>query len=97
MSTELTFDRARTADGELVLRAAGEIDMSNASRFAEALAEAAADGRFTLDLTRVDYLDSAGLAALFPHVDEVRLLAGPVLGPVLTIAGLADVTTIRES
>jgi anti-sigma B factor antagonist len=97
MSTELTFTTARDPDGAIVLGAAGEIDMSNASAFSAALAETRrGEEAFVLDLTRVEYLDSAGLAALFPHVDHVRLVAGPLLGPLLTIAGLADVTTIRD-
>jgi anti-sigma B factor antagonist len=97
MSTELTFTTGHDPSGCLVLGAVGEIDMSNAAAFAAALEEARRDGdRFVLDLTGVEYLDSAGLAVLFPHVDHVRLVAGPLLGPLLTIAGLADVTTIRE-
>jgi anti-anti-sigma factor len=98
MSTELTFTTGRRPDGTLVLGATGEIDMSNAAAFAAALTDARGDakGPFVLDLTRVEYLDSAGLAALFPHVDDVHLVAGPLLGPVLTIAGLADLTTIRD-
>jgi anti-sigma B factor antagonist len=97
MSTELTFTTGRDADGLLVVGAAGEIDMSNASEFSDALTDARRrEEAFVLDLTRVEYLDSAGLAALFPHVEHVRLVAGPLLGPLLTIAGLADVTTIRD-
>jgi len=97
MSTELTFTTVRDPSGSLVLGAAGEIDMSNAAVFAAALDEArrAGDG-FVLDLTRVEYLDSAGLAALFPHVDHLQLVAGPLLGPLLTVAGLADATTIHD-
>ncbi|HEY0531170.1 MAG TPA: STAS domain-containing protein [Actinoplanes sp.] len=96
MSTDLTFTTTRDPDGSLVVGAAGEIDMSNAAEFAAALEDARRQGdAFVLDLTRVEYLDSAGLAALFPHVDHVHLVAGPLLGPLLTIAGLADVTTIR--
>jgi anti-sigma B factor antagonist len=97
MSTELTFTTARDPAGVLVLGASGEIDMSNASAFSAALADARRqENAFVLDLTRVEYLDSAGLAALFPHVDHVRLVAGPLLSPLLTIAGLSDVTTIRH-
>ena len=97
MSTELTFTTGHDPSGCRVLGAAGEIDMSNAAAFAAALDDACRDGdRLVLDLTGVEYLDSAGLAVLFPHVDHVRLVAGPLLGPLLTIAGLADVTTIRD-
>ena len=47
---------------------------------------------FVVDLTRVEYIDSAGLAAIFPHVDRLRLLSNPLLTPVLTVAGLDDIT-----
>jgi anti-anti-sigma regulatory factor len=73
--------------------------MSNAETFATALNDAndqAADGSFVVDLTGVEYIDSAGLAALFPHVDNIHLLATPLLAPVLTIAGLDDRTTVRD-
>jgi anti-sigma B factor antagonist len=98
MSTALTFATGRRPDGAVVLSAAGEIDMSNAGAFASAIAGAHQDaaGPFVLDLTRVEYIDSAGLAALFPHADELQLLATPLLGPLLTVAGLADVTTIQD-
>jgi anti-anti-sigma factor len=96
MSTALTFTTGRGPDGAVVLAATGEIDMSNAATFAAALTAAREDaaGPVLVDLTRVEYLDSAGLAALFPHVEHVRLVARPLLAPVLTIAGLDDLTTI---
>jgi anti-sigma B factor antagonist len=97
MSTALTLTTGRGPDGAVVLTATGEIDMSNAPAFAAALASAApAGGALVVDLTGVEYLDSAGLAALFPYVEQVRLLATPLLAPVLTIAGLDDLTTVRE-
>lgn len=99
MNTALTLATDRAPDGTVVLAATGEIDMSNARAFTAALTEthkAAADAAFVVDLTAVDYIDSAGLAALFPHVEHLRLVAGPLLAPVLTIAGLADLTTVRE-
>lgn len=96
MTTTLTVTTGRTGDGPLVLTATGEIDMSNAESFAAALAdarEAAGPSPMTIDLTGVEYLDSAGLAALFPHADHVRLVATPLLAPVLTVAGLDDILT----
>lgn len=97
MSTALTFSTGRGPDGAVVLAAVGEIDMSNAAQFGTALSDArgeAADGPLVLDLTRVEYLDSAGLAAMFPHVESLRLVAGPLLAPLLAVAGLDDITTI---
>jgi anti-anti-sigma factor len=99
MSTALTCTTGRRPGGELILAAVGEIDMSNADAFSAALAGAqqeAGNAAFVVDLTRVEYLDSAGLAALFPHAGHVRLLATGLLGPVLSIAGLDDLTTIQE-
>ncbi|WP_306213804.1 STAS domain-containing protein [Actinoplanes sp. RD1] len=93
MSTTLTL-----TTGPALLTAAGEIDMSNAAAFAAALADArrTKPGEpLTVDLTDVEYIDSAGLAALFPHADHLRLVATPLLAPVLTVAGLDDLTTIR--
>ncbi|MDR7275531.1 STAS domain-containing protein [Catenuloplanes atrovinosus] len=96
MSTELSFATTSRPDGALVLAVAGEIDMSNAAAFASALASAHSDAdSFIVDLTRVEYLDSAGLAVLFRHVDHAKLEAAPLLAPVLTIAGLDDITTIQ--
>jgi anti-sigma B factor antagonist len=123
-----------------VVVAVGEIDMSNAGRFSEALKEAAGaaeaaesaggsgagvagaagssgggsgegdgsaggleglsggtPGTFVVDLSRVEYLDSAGINALFEYLSRIRLIAPPLLMPVLTVAGLGDVTTVRES
>ena len=93
MSTALTLSTQRRADGMVVV-AVGEIDMSNAADFSAAL-NGAAGGPITVDLTQVEYLDSAGLAVLFPHVDHLRLVASPLLAPVLTVAGLDDLTTVQ--
>ena len=100
MATPLELSTGRGADGAPVVTAVGEIDMSNADRFrdalrlaADALGAAATDGgRFVVDLTGVEYLDSAGINALFAYVSRIRLVAGPLLAPVLTISGLADIT-----
>ncbi|MBU2664092.1 STAS domain-containing protein [Actinoplanes bogorensis] len=97
MSTPLTLTPGRNPDGAVVLTAVGEIDMSNAATFANALidTDSDADGAmFTVDLTGVEYIDSAGLAALFPHVERLRLVSNPLLAPVLSIAGLDDITTL---
>ena len=97
MSTALTLTVDRRSDGTTVLAAAGEIDMSNAGDFSAALAEAGGDGTFVVDLTGIEYIDSAGLAAIFPYVERLRLVAKPLLAPVLTIAGLDDLTTVEPA
>jgi anti-sigma B factor antagonist len=95
VTTPLKLSARRGDNGIAVLTAAGEIDMSNATDFREALGQAGADGAgFTVDLTAVDYLDSAGLTALLPYAPRVTIIATTVLAPVLSVSGLDPVTTV---
>ncbi len=97
MTTALTLSTHQRPDGIPVVTAVGEIDMSNAGAFRDALTRApAADGRLVVDLTGVEYLDSAGLTVLFTHAAHIELIATPLLAPVLTISGLADITTMYQ-
>ena len=98
MATSLDLATRRDADGAPVVTAVGEIDMSNADRFRDALGQAAGDGgRLVVDLTGVEYLDSAGVHALFEHAARIRLVAGPLLEPVLTVSGLSDITSVNDA
>ncbi|XVS62158.1 STAS domain-containing protein [Actinosynnema sp. CA-299493] len=96
-TTPLTLTTDRGPDGTAVLKAVGEIDMSNSDAFAAALAAASdgARGRLLVDLTEVDYLDSAGLSVLFSYADHIELAANPLLEPVLTTSGLTELTPVR--
>jgi anti-sigma B factor antagonist len=97
VATALELSTGLGADGIPVVTAVGEIDMSNAGRFRDALGLAAPEGgRFVVDLTGVEYLDSAGVNALFEHVSRIRLIAAPLLVPVLTISGLSGITSMSE-
>jgi anti-sigma B factor antagonist len=98
VATSLELSTGRDADGTPVVTAVGEIDMSNADRFRDTLGLAAGDGgRLVVDLTGVEYLDSAGVHALFAFTPGLALIASPLLAPVLTISGLSDVTAVREA
>ncbi|RAJ38385.1 anti-anti-sigma factor [Kitasatospora sp. SolWspMP-SS2h] len=90
MTTPLTLTPGRRPDGTAVLTAVGEIDMSNTADLADALDRI--QGPLVLDLSAVEYLDSAGLSVLFRHADRIELVANPLLDPILAISGLADVT-----
>jgi anti-anti-sigma factor len=101
MSTSLTLDTARRNDGKLVLIAAGEIDLSNIEAFDQALSTATTEAvdsgvTLTVDLSAVEYLDSAAINALFSRADHIDLIAHPVLMPVLAISGLSELVTIES-
>ena len=102
MPTSLTLDTARCSEGNLMLIAAGEIDLSNVDAFDQALgaatAEAARSGEtLTVDLAAVEYLDSAAINALFTRADHIRLVAHPLLMPVLKISGLTELVTVEPA
>jgi anti-anti-sigma factor len=99
MSTPLSLDTRRRDDGSVALIAAGEIDLSNVGKFSAALSTAI-DGAaetlpVTVDLSAVEYLDSGAISVLFDRSGRVRVIANPILIPVLTISGLAALTTVE--
>jgi anti-anti-sigma factor len=96
MTTPLTLDTARGSDGKLMLVAVGEIDLSNVDAFTLALSSAAIGGdpALLVDLSAVEYLDSAAISALAAHADRIELVAHPILMPVLKLSGLTELTAI---
>lgn len=94
MTTPLTLTTGRRADGTPRLSVSGEIDMSNAAALAEALG--AGSGPLVVDLTGVEYLDSAALSVLFAHADRLELMVTPLLEPVLAVSGLAELATVHR-
>lgn len=96
MTVPLHITTGLTADGRPRLTVTGEIDLSNADEFRERLAAAVApEGRLLVDLTRVDYLDSAGLAALFVHAERIEVHIAPLNEYLLTVCGLTQLTEVR--
>ena len=100
MTTPLSLATHLRPDGAQVLTAVGEIDMSNAGAFHESLAQARAkaeegEGCLVVDLQAAEYLDTAGLTTLFAHAPGFELIASPLIAPVLTISGLADLVTVH--
>lgn len=95
MSTALTTSTAARPDGAVVLLVAGEIDQSNAGQFRDALTGVLTGAPVTVDLSRVTYLDSAGIAVLADHAARLRIAAPPLLLPVIEISGLAELTTVE--
>jgi anti-anti-sigma factor len=100
MPTSLNLETARSNDGTLVLTATGEIDLSNIDAFDQALAtasgEAARTGEtLTVDLSGVEYLDSAAVNALFTRADHIRLIAHPLLMSIFNMSGLAKLVSVE--
>jgi anti-anti-sigma factor len=102
MPTSLTLDTVRSTDGNLVLIAAGEIDLSNIDAFDQALATATAEAAgggetLTVDLSGVEYLDSAAINALFTRADHIRVIAHRLLMTSLTVSGLSELVTVEPA
>ena len=97
MTTPLNLTCSSRADGAVVLVVVGEVDMSNSADLADAADRALSrgPGRLVVDLSAVDYLDSAGLKELLIRADRIEVVAAAVLGPVLTICGLTELTTVH--
>jgi anti-anti-sigma factor len=101
MPTSLTLGTTRGDDGDLVLTAAGEIDLSNIDAFNQALTTATTEvarsgARLTVDLSAVEYLDSSAINALYSLAEHIHLIANPVLMRSLTVSGLAELITIES-
>jgi anti-anti-sigma factor len=98
MVTPLDINTEDRDDGTRVLTATGEIDLSNIDEFSGALTTAGTDGAMLIvDLSGVLYLDSGAINVLFANAGRIRLIANPVLIPVLRISGLTDVASVESS
>ncbi|MBV8863227.1 MAG: STAS domain-containing protein [Mycobacterium sp.] len=102
MPSPLTLRTTRRDDGKPVLTAVGEIDPSNIDKFADALdaavTETTSSGEMlTVDLSAVEYLDSAAISALFPHAKHIQVIAHSLLIGVFEISRLSEVTYIEPA
>lgn len=82
-----------------LVRAAGDIDLTNVDQFRAALAGAdAGAGEITADMTAVTYCDSAAIHALFTAARQRRLTvvvgAASPITTMLKLAGLDQVATV---
>ena len=89
------------ADGLVVVRAAGEVDMTVSTQFEQALLDAAAGhpgGQVVVDFEELRFLDSSGVHALVKGYHAVAGTGGSltvrnatgVVARVLTITGVAE-------
>jgi len=88
------------ADQPAVVRAAGDIDLTNVGQFQATLDQAAAaSGAIIADLTEVTYCDSATIRALFIAARRAPLTiqvsaAGPISETLLSVSGLDQIATV---
>ena len=98
MSAFVSYQRAA---GEIVFSLEGEIDLANAVEVGEEIREALDDeSNVVVDLSRTEYLDSAGLRMLFALArtlgERLRVVIpeGSHLRRVVTMVGLPEVVTV---
>jgi anti-anti-sigma factor len=96
-------------DGDaLVAHVSGEIDMSNAGAIVDAVAKATPNdvGGVVLDLTGIEYLDSAGIHMIYRLRDGLRIRGqglAVILGPsspvhdALQLAGVKELVDLVDS
>jgi anti-sigma B factor antagonist len=83
-----------------IVRAVGDIDLTNVGQFQAALDQAAAtSSAITADLTAVTYCDSATIRALFIAARRARLTiqvsaAGPINETLLRVSGLDQIAAV---
>jgi anti-anti-sigma factor len=93
----LAIERVGADETVAVVRAEGEIDLSNADEFAAALTsdECARSSAVVLDLLSVPFMDSSGLRSLLVAAKELEgelVLALQPGSPVLRLLELAEVS-----
>ncbi len=96
MATHLSLTEERSPEG-LTLHASGEVDAATAPHFAGVLSKAAdhPDGKLVVDLSRIEFIDLKGYAALLNAHRKVDSHHGEMLvvcpaGPVRHLLGLLD-------
>ena len=102
MGAAMTITTRHDDNGGVELAAVGELDLSTIDQFTGALqsaAEHAGPGRtLTLDLSGVEYLDSAAINALFAQAGRInRIVVHPLLMRGLTISGLDQIVEVQPA
>ena len=72
----LTIRLEQTAQGQTICRPLGDLDAFSVSGFRHALADLPRGGQVIFDLSRIPFMDSAGLGALIGGIRRIRELGG---------------------
>lgn len=99
---EITIEQA---EDYTVCRPEGELDAYTVGQFRESLAELSGSGRLLIDLSKVPFMDSAGLGALIGGIRRVREADGEVavvcskdsLTRLLHTTGFDRIVSVKET
>ena len=83
-------------DATPMVAAAGDIDLANVAEFSDAMTKAAAgSAALTVDLTEVNYCDSAAVRALFAVAAGTELtMIVAATGPIKTLLGISGLDRV---
>lgn len=100
MATPLRIESRLAGEGSAVLALAGEVDVSNTPQVREAGIKLLADGatRLVVDLSRAEYMDSAGLGTLVGMLKRVKEAGGAmaIAGPQPRVRRLFEITGLDQ-
>jgi anti-sigma B factor antagonist len=93
------------ADGYTLCQPIGELDALTVSQFRQTLAELASGPRLVIDMSKVPFVDSAGLGALIGGIRKARDLGGdvavccsrPTLVRLLRTTGFDRIVTVTDT
>lgn len=100
-AAEVVIDTGVDASGAPVVTVSGELDMSNASSLEATVASIAAEEpeRLIFDLSRLRFMDSAGIAVLVGATSKVNAVQlrdpSPVVRRVIELTGLSSVLSVE--
>ena len=78
-TTEICTARLESTSGLLVCRVEGELDASRAAQVRDLMAILCSERLLMLDLSRVPFIDSAGLGALISGIRRIKEHGGRVV------------------
>ncbi len=100
MATPLQIDSRVEGEGSAVLALNGEVDVSNTAQVRDAGVKLLTDGatRLVVDLSRTEYMDSAGLGTLVGMLKRVKEAGGAmaIAGPQPRVRRLFEITGLDQ-
>ncbi|HEY5251801.1 MAG TPA: STAS domain-containing protein [Acidimicrobiales bacterium] len=101
--TGFSVEQSDDSHGDPVVRLNGELDISSAAAFREAMEELVGKqpGRLVFDLSQLTFMDSSGIAVMVyvaNNVKKVELLhASSIVRRVVEATGLSDILRLEPS